>query len=171
MRNKKSTLGFILLALVLVLGVGYATVSSVVLNITGSASVQASDLNVSFTGTTTTSSSSKVTASASADSKNATISVTGLTLNEPVTATYTVINKETDVNAKIGTPTITNPKSTYFKVTTDVDTTPKIINAGGTNTTTVTVTVELIKTPIAADDSTVNISVALNATATTESST
>ncbi len=162
MKNKKSLLSVCLLVLVLILGVGYAVVSSVNLTISGTAKVGTSDLKVSFNGTATTPNNGKVSATATDGSLSANIAVTDLTLGESVTATYTIQNKETDVNAQILKKSITNDKDAYFKVTTDVDSSAKTIVAGGT--TTVTVTVELIKTPVESADSTANITVTLEAT-------
>lgn len=162
MKNKKSLLSFCLLALVLVLGVGYAVVSSVDLTIGGTAKVKGSDLKVAFNGTTSVSDEDKVTASATADALTASIAVTDLTLGDSVTATYTIQNKETDVNASIIKDSIVVDKTEYFKVTTDVDSTAKTIEAG--ETATVTVTIELIKTPVDTSDSTANITVTLKAT-------
>lgn len=161
MKNKKSLLSFGLLALVLVLGVGYAVVSSVNLDISGTAKVQGTDLKVSFNGTTDVSSADKVTATATDGTLSATIAVKDLTLNKAVTATYTIKNEETDVNASVVKASIENDKSAYFEVTTDVDDTAKTITAGGTST--VTVTVKLIKTPVADTDSTATIKVNLTA--------
>lgn len=161
MKNRKSLLSFGLLALVLILGVGYAVVSSVNLDISGTAKVKESNLKVSFNGVTTVSSADKVTATATDGSLSATIAVTDLTLNESVTATYTIKNEETDVDASVIKASIENNKPDYFEVTTDVDSTPKTITAG--STTTVTITVKLIKTPVATDDSTANITVNLTA--------
>lgn len=161
MKNKKSLLSFCLLALVLILGVGYAVVSSVNLDISGTAKVKGTDLKVSFNGTTTVSDADKVTATATNRSLSANIAVTDLTLGESVTATYTIQNEETDVNAEVIKASIVNDKTDYFVVTTDVDSSAKTITAGGT--TTVTVTVKLAKTPVLDTDSTANITVNLTA--------
>lgn len=161
MKNKKSLLSFCLLALVLILGVGYAVVSSVNLTISGTAKVQSSNLKVSFNGTTEVSNAEKVTATATNKSLSANIAVKDLTLGESVTATYTIQNEETDVNAEVIKASIVNDKTDYFEVTTDVDSSAKTITAGGT--TTVTVTVKLAKTPVLETDSTANITVNLTA--------
>ncbi len=160
-KNKRSLLGLGLLVLVLVLGVGYAVVSSVNLDITGTASVKETDLKVSFNGVTNVSDEAKVSASSVDGALSATITVTDLELNDTVTATYTIKNEETDVNAEVIKASIENDKSDYFKVTTDVDSSAKTITAGGT--TTVTVTVKLVKTPVSDTDSTANITVNLTA--------
>lgn len=162
MKSKKSLLSLGLLALVLVLGVGYAVVSSVTLEISGTASVEESDLKVSFKEVKEVSNSTKVSASVnSTDSKKANITVTGLTLNESVTATYTIQNEESDVAAEVVQGSITNDKPTYFEVTTDL-TTAKTVDANGTID--VVVTVKLIKTPIDSADSTAIITIPFTAT-------
>lgn len=161
MKKQKSILGFGLLILVLVLGVGYAVVSNVGLDISGTAAVKNANLKVAFNGTTNVSNPDKVTAEATDDALTAKITVKDLELNDEVTATYTVKNDETDVNASLIQGTIENDKDEFFQVTTDA-TTAKTITAG--ETTTVTVTVKLIKTPVATDDSTATIKVNLTAT-------
>lgn len=162
MKNKKSMLTLGILALVLILGVGYAVVSNVGLSISGTASVGESELKVSFEGTVTPD-SDKVTGTAVKGGKTGTISVTGLTLNEVVSIDYTIQNEETDVDANVIKANIINDKAEFFEVTTDTDTTAKSIAAGATGT--VKVNVKLIKTPVNKDDSTANITVNLTASA------
>ncbi len=161
MKNKKKFYVVGLLVFVLVLGIGYAAVSTVGLNIDGTASVKSENLKVSFNGVTEVSEEEKVVANSTDNSLDATISVSDLTLNEIVTATYTIKNEETDVNANITKKTITNDKEEFFEVTTSVDESPTTVDANGTAK--VTVTVKLIKTPIEADDSTANIQIDLDA--------
>ena len=161
MNRKKTLYGLGLLALILVLGVGYAAVSEVTLNIDGSATVASEALKVSFNGVTDTEDDDKVVASSTDNSLNASIQVTNLTLNEAVSATYTIKNQETDVDANVIKKQISNDKSEFFEVTTSVDDSAETITAGGTGT--VTVTVRLIKTPIEISDSTANIQIDLTA--------
>lgn len=161
MKKQKSILGIGLLVLVLILGVGYAVVSSVGLDITGNATVKSADLKVAFNGVTTVSSVQKVTASSEDNALSASITVKDLELNETVTATYTIKNSETDLDANVVEKAIENSKKDFFEVTTDAKT-AKTITAG--ETTTVTVTVKLIKTPVSSDDSTADIKVNLTAT-------
>lgn len=161
MNRKKTLYGLGLLALILVLGVGYAAVSEVTLNIDGSATVASEALKVSFNGVTDTEDDGKVVASSTDNSLNASIQVTNLTLNEAVSATYTIKNQETDVDANVIKKQISNDKPEFFEVTTSVDDSAETITAGGTGT--VTVTVRLIKTPIETDDSTANIQIDLTA--------
>lgn len=163
MKNKKSLLSLGLLALVLVLGVGYAVVSTQNLTISGTASVAESTLNVSFEGTTTPGGVGTTTATATKGDLTANITVTGLTkIGDTATATYTIQNLEKDLNASITKQTITNDKEAFFEVTTSVDTTATVIEKEGTGT--VTITVKLIKMPIESADSTAKISVKLLAT-------
>ena len=163
MKNKKSLLSLGLLALVLVLGVGYAVVSTQNLTISGTASVADSKLNVSFEGTTTPGGVGTTIATATKGDLTANIKVTGLTkIGDTATATYTIQNLEKDLNASITKQTITNDKEAFFEVTTSVDTTATVIEKEGTGT--VTITVKLIKMPIESADSTANISVKLLAT-------
>ena len=161
MNRKKTLYGLGLLALILVLGVGYAAVSEVTLNIDGSATVASEALKVSFNGVTDTEDDDKVVASSTDNSLNASIQVTSLTLNEAVSATYTIKNQETDVDANVVKKQISNDKPEFFEVTTSVDDSAETITAGGTGT--VTVTVRLIKTPIETSDSTANIQIDLTA--------
>ena len=161
MKNKKKFYVVGLLVFVLVLGIGYAAVSTVGLNIDGTASVKSENLKVSFNGVTEVSDEEKVVANSTDNSLDATISVSDLTLNEIVTATYTIKNEETDVNANITKKIITNDKEEFFEVTTSVDESPTTVDANGTAK--VTVTVKLIKTPIEAGDSTANIQIDLDA--------
>lgn len=163
MKKKKSFLSFGLFALVLVLGIGYAVVSSQNLSITGSATVAESTLDVSFEGTTSTDGDGTTTATATKGALTANITVSDLNaIGDTATATYTIQNLETDLNADIllaDENGIVNDKSEFFEVTTSVDDTATTVEAEGTAT--VTVTVKLIKMPIETADSTANITVNL----------
>lgn len=167
MRNKKSLLGFGLVALILILSVGYAFVSDVYPTITGTATTAESDLKVSFTGDVVP--EGNATGTAVTDGLTATISVTNLAnINDQASVTYTLKNNETDLDATLSKNEITiedadgNDISDYFEVTTDVDTTPKTIAANG-GTETVKVTVKLIKIPVSDAESTAQITVKLTA--------
>ena len=118
MRNRKSFNTVIIFALVLFLSVGYAVVNSVTLSVTGTSTAATEDLAVYFDGTTSVS-SGKVTATATNGTTSASILVKDLSLNETVTATYTVINNETDVGASYIVNNINLSNSEYSSVTTD----------------------------------------------------
>ena len=160
MRNRKSFNTLIIFALVLFLSVGYAVVNSVTLSVTGTSTAATEDLEVYFNGTTSVS-SSKVTATATNGTTSASILVNDLTLNETVTATYTVVNNETDVGASYLVNSINLSNSEYFSVTTDAGT-AKSIPAKGTNT--ITVTVKMVNTPV--DSSMSSSTITINLTAT-----
>ena len=168
MKKKNSIIVLAILVAVLVLGVGYAAVSTNNLNITGDAKTKDEKVDVVFTGTVTTDvtgagAGAAVSATAEANSLVADIHVTGLAaVGDTVTATYTIKNRESTLSASIIQDSITNSKSEFFSVSTDM-TTAKTVAHGAT--TTVTVTVQLIKVPIVSEDSTTNISVVLEASA------
>lgn len=167
MKNKKSLLSFGLLALVLVLGVGYAVVSNVDLTIGGSASVEEADLKVSFKSVEVDKTSANenievnntVTDGAIAD----TFTISKMALNDEVVLTYTVQNKETDVAATLTEKdgiTISNDNEEYFSATSEIVDSNIPANGG---TTTVKVTVKLIKTPVESSDSSASFDLTLNA--------
>lgn len=155
----------VFLAVVLV-AVGYAAITSVNLKISGSAKAEGQQTNfsVEFTGTPTTGGDGTTTATLSTtDKKEATMNVTGLTAKgEKATATFTVKNTSADLSANLAA-TATNDNETYFKVTYSIANPTTIAKDG---TTTITVTVELLKTPIQETEAelTANIEVLLTAT-------
>lgn len=158
MRNRKSLLSISIFSLILVLSVGYAVVSYVDLTITGTAGAATESIDVSFKSVTPTSGDVKGTVTNG--SLTGTITANNLTLNTPVTVTYTVQNKETDVDAYVIEHSITNSNSQYFTVTTDAKTAKTCAKNG---TVDVTVTITLIKTPVAGSDNSTDISITLRA--------
>ena len=160
MKNRKKMITTALIVLVLLLGVGYATVSSVNLNINGTAKAETKELQVFYDGVNS-GTSDKVTAISSPDKeRTATFTVENMTLNETVTMTFEVKNYETDVNATLAAPSVTqNTKSEYFQVTTSCDKTT--LNAG--DTATITVNVKLIKTPVTAEAGSTTVTVGMAA--------
>lgn len=152
-KTNKIIVGAILIVIIL-LGVGYAAIQNVTLNIAGTAAADPNQANfkVMFSGTPTVSNASFATA-AITDDTNATISVAGLTTKgETVTATYTVQNVSTDLSADLAVAT-TNSNTEYFKISSEVEKTS--LTAG--EATTVTVTVELTKTPLTEVSSTIGV--------------
>lgn len=149
-----------LIVLVLLLGVGYATVSSVNLNINGTANAETKELQVFYDGVNS-GTSDKVTAISSPDKeRTATFTVENMTLDETVTMTFEVKNYETDVNATLAAPSVTqNTNRDYFQVTTSCDKTT--LNAG--DTATITVNVKLIKTPVTAEAGSTTVTVGMAA--------
>ena len=160
MKNRKKMITTALIVLVLLLGVGYATVSSVNLNINGSAKAGSKELQVFYDGVNS-GTSAKVTAiSSPVKTREATFTVESMTLDETVTMTFEVKNYETDVNATLAAPSVTqNTNEEYFQVTTSCDKTT--LNAG--ETATITVNVKLIKTPVTDEAGSTTVTVAMAA--------
>ena len=160
MKNRKKMITTALIVLVLLLGVGYATVSSVNLNINGTANAETKELQVFYDGVNS-GTSDKVTAISSPDKeRTATFTVENMTLDETVTMTFEVKNYETDVNATLAAPSVTqNANRDYFQVTTSCDKTT--LNAG--DTATITVNVKLIKTPVTAEAGSTTVTVGMTA--------
>lgn len=148
MKNKKSLLSLGLLALVLVLGVGYAAVNKVTLTFNGEATVGEADLKVVITGVT--SSKTENVEAEVTDEKTGTFKVSNMTLNEEVTFTFTVKNNETDVKAKLTNETTVKGSTEYFTANYVVNNGDEI--AAG-QTATVVVTVKMVKTPVNEADS------------------
>ena len=180
MKNKRNVLLLAIVALILVLGVGYAVVSQVTLNITGTGASKTEDLKVTFDGVnsgTTNGATNKVTAISSLDNSiEATFTLTDMVLNTPAELEFEIENKESDVNATLALPTITNSKSSFFSVTVAYKDSAMSGSGSysawtsGTKTlahgakATVKVIVTLTNTPIESNDSTTNIGVTINAT-------
>lgn len=136
----------------LTIGVGYAAIQTINLTVNGTASATANSGNfvVEFTGTPVTDDHSVATINSS-DKTKGEITVSGLTAKgDSSTTTFTISNESADLSADLVASTVTNSNSDYFKVTTSV--TPGNIAAGATAT--MTIKVELIKTPIDEDPST-----------------
>ena len=167
MKNRKSIFALAIVALVLVLGVGYAVVSSQTLKI-NNATAAAGDttLKVVYDGVNS-GVTGKVTAISSADNATtATFTIENMILNETVSTEFEIKNKETDVNASIAVPTVTNSKGEFFEVKVYYQTSggsytewtgAQTLNAQATAK--VRVDVKLIKTPVQTEDSTTTINV------------
>lgn len=165
MKNKKKVYVLAIAALILVLGVGYAVVSSVTLGITGTGSTVSTDLKVVYDGVNTNS-GARVTAQTGADdSKAATFTVENMVLNVTEYAEFEIKNKETDVNATVKVPTVNFDNDEFFDVKVYYNdtlwTANQTLNAQATAK--VKVTVTLIKTPVEAADSTTTVSVEFDA--------
>ena len=148
-----------IIATCILLGLGYAAITNITLNIAGiaSATVDSGNFKVRFTDNIEVSDNAYVTATRTGDT-SATINVSGLTTaGDKVTATYEIVNDSTDLSSDLNVKA-TNSNANYFSVSSKLADTS--LTAG--STTTVLVTIELLKTPIDADVST-NIGVTLNA--------
>jgi len=171
MRNKKSLLSLAILALVLVLGVGYAVVSNETLFIDGTAKTDTRIIDVHFVdeGTITGTGNNAVTATGEVedDLLHATINVENLSeIGDYAEVTYNVTNEDKDLEAKVTAVVtgVTNTEGTsvtdYYNVT--VTPNPFIVAENG-GTTAVTVKVELVKVPILPADSEATIAIELTA--------
>lgn len=151
--RKRSLFLFLILIATMFIGIGYASISTLQLNISGQAQAtpQQSNFTVIFSGTPEVSDPSKVTAEITeSNNLKATMNVTGLvSKGDTVTATYTIENTSNDLAAALSAEEPINSNTEYFDVSYDIA--QSTIQAG--ETTTVTVSVELIKTPITADES------------------
>ncbi|MBR3614132.1 MAG: leucine-rich repeat protein [Clostridia bacterium] len=143
-RTNRIILTVVIVAM-LVLGVGYAAIQNITLNITGTAAADPSQSNfkVMFSGTPTVSDETYVTAAVTNDT-NATINVEGLTkVGDVASATYTVQNASTDLSADLSVLT-TNDNTEYFTLSSELEKTSLVAGEA----TALTVTVELTKTPL-----------------------
>ena len=166
MKSKKTILGIVLLIAILLLGIGYAAITDVTLNINGTADATANTDNfiVKFTSATP---GDKCTlaevTSSDPNGRTATMNVSGLqTAGDTATATFVVTNESHDLKAALAvtTQTMGGTNPDYFDVeATIADNTASVLPNG---TRTVTVTVTLKETIIA--DKTATINVQLSAT-------
>lgn len=168
MNKKRTILGGAILVAVLMLGIGYAAINAITLNISGSAKADADQANfvVKFDDavTPTTLGEGTTTATVTGD-KTATMEVTGLTAkDDTATATFTIVNESDDLSAQLAVNAaatkITNDTDGYFSVSAVVNN-PTLLTAKGSTTATVTVT--LNKTPVDGEK-TGTINVQLDAT-------
>lgn len=167
MKNKRKGLIALVLFLVLAIGIGYAAASTDSVAINGSASAVAGSFDIQFvtTGqvTTATHGTATITAAGAYTSVDvATMTVSGLkAVGDYATATYTIKNASTDVNADITAAVSTDvADTTHYKVTVTGGATAVAPNA----TTTVTVKVELLKA--FSDETTANAVKTFTVTAT-----
>lgn len=161
MNKKRTILGGAILVAVLMLGIGYAAIDAITLNISGSAKADASDANfiVQFDSDTTVATSGDGTITASiTDAKNAVLNVSGLSAKgQSATATYTIENESPDLSANltVDAESITETDNAgYFSIKTTI----AEATLASKGKTTATVTVTLNKTPVDAQKTgTINV--------------
>ena len=142
MRKTSKIILVTIIATSILLGLGYAAIQNITLNISGTAAANPNQENfkVRFTGIHDVSDSTYVTAGITNDT-NATINVSGLnTKGQKVTAVYDITNESSDLSSDLYVE-VSNTNSEYFTITSKLAKTSLV--AG--ETTTVTVTVELTK--------------------------
>ena len=166
--KKKYGVIAILMAIVL-LGVGYAVISSINLNVNGSqatANADPANFVVKFDEESTFSYSGNPTGStvtlARIDDKNASFTIEGLTKKgDKVTITYPIVNESDTLKAELAAPAITNDNDEYFTVTAvSPSAGTELAESGGT--TNLVLEVEVIKTPVD-DNETANITATVEA--------
>lgn len=177
MKQKRTFIILLLIVSILCLGIAYASITSVNLTISGTATASPDTNNfvVKFAdnGATTKTGNAGIVATTTASDQAATLNISGLTAaGEKVVATWTIENSSADLSAEIEATTSEITGSTgYFQITTEIAgasegkaTIPaKDTESSIDGTTTVTVTVELLKTPIE-DEVSGTINVELTAT-------
>lgn len=171
--NKTTTtvIGIVLLLAIVLVAVGYAAIANITLNINGTAKAEAKQTNFSVKFVKPTGSEDKdtiivggqgKTTASVTDDTHATMDVTGLSAKgESATATFKIQNTSADLSALLSAK-VTNSNEQYFKVTYNIAEPTTIIAAG---TTTITVTVELLKTPVAEDAQTLTATIGVAVTA------
>lgn len=175
MKNKRNVLIAFILICCLCLSIGYAAITdTLVINGTSVAGVdnpnndetpdddqtpveKLFDEKLGFTASEVGTNSEGVTITGNAASypfaDTVSFSASGFdAVNETAVITFTITNASTDYDASIAVPTLTwnnpttNANADYFEVTTDWGNAAKVVSANN-GTTTVTVTVKLIKLP------------------------
>lgn len=165
MKSKKTILGIVLLIAILLLGVGYAAITGVTLNINGTANATANTDNfiVKFTSATAGDKCTAEVSSSDQNGRTATMNVSGLqTANDTATATFVVTNESPDLNAilAVTTQTMGGTNPDYFDVKATIADNTSSVAPRGTRTVTVTVTLKETIT----EDKTATINVELSAT-------
>lgn len=178
LRDQQGLIAVIALAVVAVLGVGYAAITST-LTIGGSgteatATPDSSAFNINYTANTVHSISTGgtgVVTDTTSDypTKTASFTATGMSkMNETATLTYTITNASADLGASLATPTCTQTNSDgYFELNTSVVDSSLTKSGGAKDSTSQTVTVKLIKLPV---DSSVSTTVTCQLVATATNS-
>ena len=158
MKKRRTTIVAFLLVAALCLGIGYAALTDV-LDIQGTAEVNLAgiesdfDTHVYFSGVT---SGTGYTASINGDNKDkASFTVSGLeAVGDKITITYTITN-EHDLPATVTPVVQQETNKEYFKLSSDWNRQPQVIDAKSEKT--ISVTVELLKSPTALQTASFNI--------------
>ena len=112
-----------IIATSILLGLGYAAIQNITLNITGTAAANPNQSNFSVhfvNDPAPTVSNSTFATAAITDDINATINVTGLTAKgQNVTATYIVKNSSSDLSSDLSVAT-TNSNTEYFTLSSEL---------------------------------------------------
>lgn len=148
-KTTKIVIGMLIVG-ILLLGIGYAAIQNITLNISGTATADPSQSNFSVKflnteGSITVSDEDFITAEVT-DDINATINVSGLSVKgERVSAVYTIENASLDLSADLSVST-TNSNPDYFIISSQLEDGKTSLVAG--EKLTLTVVVELTQTPM-----------------------
>ena len=159
MKKKIGILG--VLVAILALGIGYAAMSSITMNVNGNGKIVVDDANfkVHFDRTSTIEKSGPTGTTLDAsytDDLTATISVESFKKKgDEATFVYTIVNESADLLADLAIGAVENENTEYFEITPSLG--KAKLSADG-DTTTLTIVVKAIKTPIE-DDVTTTIKV------------
>ncbi len=160
---KKRTGIIIILVAVLALGIGYAAMSGVTLNVDGAGIISVDDSNfkVHFQDPAQVSGDGTVVATIT-DDLNAEFDISDFTKRgDSTTIVYTIVNESDGINATLAAPVVDNFNDTAFGVT--VNLSSNTIAAGGSAT--LTIEVEALTTPTIDDlDTIIKVSVDANPT-------
>ena len=121
MSNTSKIILVTIIASLILLGLGYAAIQNITLNISDTASANTDDanFNVRFTRVVDVSDSTLITAS-KIDDKNAKIVVSGLTeKGQRATATYEILNDSADLSSDLNVAT-TNSNTEYFYISSEL---------------------------------------------------
>lgn len=176
MKDQQGLIAVIALAVVAILGVGYAAINSTLtIGGTGTEATAVPDssaFNINYTSNTVHSISTGGTGdvadtTSNYPTKTASFTVTGMSkMNETATLTYVITNASADLGATLATPSCTQTDTNgYFELGTTVADSSLTKSGGTKDNTTQTVTVKLIKLPVDANVST-TVTCTLVATAT-----
>lgn len=161
-RKRKGLIALAIVAMVAILGVGYAAITGVGFTIKGNASAEGDESafnvhfsNVEFDDNDLKTDTTKVKHSETQDNaQSGTFSVSGLATKGDVAAfVYTVKNDSSDLTAvipkdSIKVSSLTGDAATYFTVAVESENPADDVTIAPGGTTTITVTVTLNKTPI-----------------------
>jgi len=165
MKQPKTFLLLSIVVAVLLLGIAYAAITSVTMNITGNvgAAADQGNFDVGFDGQPSFNKTGTDTISASGtviDRTDATLVVAGLKkVGDTVTATYTIVNNATDLKATLSLDkcALTGDDANYFNISYQFGKT----ELGPESSTTLTITVELVQSPL--DNVTADVDISLHA--------
>ena len=168
---KKRTGIFAILIAILALGIGYAAISSVTLNVNNSSSAKIEGKQENFdvvfkTDTSLYSATGNGTATftRSEDGHDVTFTLTGFTKRgDRAVVTIPFENISETLEADLSTPAVSFDNETYFNVTLEPLSTTTLAEAGKSGSDSeLVLTIEAIKTPVT-DEETTSISVTLQA--------